>query len=124
MITIHELNPNNYLLTLEQERNFNLLFDRLNLLRSKYGHPMIITSGVRSLEDQARINPSAMGSAHVKAAAADIADPDRRLGDWLIDNIGFCEQTGLWMEDLRFTPRWIHIQIIPPKSGNRIFIPC
>jgi hypothetical protein len=33
------------------------------------------------------------------------------------------EEAGLFMESPSKTPRWVHFQTVPPKSGKRIFIP-
>jgi hypothetical protein len=30
---------------------------------------------------------------------------------------------GLWMEHPDKTPTWLHIQTVPPGSGNRVFWP-
>jgi hypothetical protein len=59
VITREEMNPKGYALTAEQEMNQQALFNAMNVIRAAYGKPMIVTSGVRSPEDQARINPGA-----------------------------------------------------------------
>ena len=33
------------------------------------------------------------------------------------------ETLDIWIEDLDVTLTWIHVQIVPPKSGNRVFKP-
>lgn len=123
MITREELNPHNYTLTAIQQVNFDKLFIAINGFRTLYGHPMLVTSGVRSEADQARINPKAPGSAHVRAAAVDISDPDGSLWGYCMDNMKLLETLGLYLEDKRSTPRWVHFQVYPPKSGNRVFLP-
>lgn len=123
MITRQELNPHDYQLTPEQAANFEKLFVAMNAFREAYGRPMLVTSGVRSEFDQARINPKAKGSAHVRGAACDISDPDNSVWGWCMDHMQLLADLGLYLEDKRSTPRWVHFQIIPPKSGNRIFLP-
>lgn len=123
MITAKELNPNNYSPTPEQADNLVILLERMNKLRKAYNKPMYITSGLRSAEDQARINPKAPKSRHLLGAACDIADGDGSLKKWVKANISLLETIGLWCEDFASTPSWLHVQIIPPKSGNRFFIP-
>jgi len=123
MITMKEINPHNYPTTPEIDANLVILLDRINQVRTAYAVPMIVTSGLRSQADQQRINPSAPKSNHLKGAAIDIADADRKLTNWIKANIPLMEQIGLWFEDFDHTKTWVHAQIVPPKSGNRIFIP-
>ena len=123
MISREELNPKGYTLTPEQAANFEKLYFAMNEFRKAYGKPMTVTSGVRSENDQARINPKAKGSAHVRAAACDIADADKDVWGFCMDNIPLLEKLGLYLEDKSATPRWVHFQIYPPKSGRRVFLP-
>ena len=83
------------------------------------------TSCLRSLKDQQRVNPSAMGSSHLYGCAVDIADPDGRLTNWLKTSVGkkALVDCGLWMEDPAYTKGWCHLQTYAPKSFNRVFIP-
>ena len=37
-------------------------------------------------------------------------------------------EVGLWLEDPRWTfdpkgDHWVHLQTVPPRSGNRVFVP-
>ena len=123
MVSRRELNSHSYPLTPEQSVNFEHLYLAINKLREIYGKPMVITSGVRSVEDQKRINPKSMGSAHVKAAACDIADPHGALDSWCLANLDALTECGLYLEDPSKTPRWTHLQVLPPKSGKRVFLP-
>lgn len=120
MITLRELNPHNYLPTPEQDKNLAVLLEKINKIRMLYGKPMIVTSGLRSIADQARINPGAPKSKHLIGAAVDIAD-DGSLYKWLKSNPELLIEVGLWCEE-RQGP-WQHFQCIPPNSGNRWFIP-
>lgn len=121
MITLKELNPKNYKLTPEQETNIKILHERMNKVRSAYGKPMTVTSGVRSEADQARINPKAPKSNHLKGAACDIADSNGELYKWCKENESLLVEIGLWLEERQ--GGWQHFQIVPPKSGKRWFMP-
>lgn len=122
-VTAQELNPQGYPLNAEQQKNFERLLVAVNALRDAYGKPFQITSGVRSPEDQERINPGVRGSAHVKAAAADILDLDGRIDVFCRENLPLLEKLGLYLEEPSRTPRWCHVQVLAPRSGNRIFWP-
>lgn len=123
MITMQELNPHNYPTTPEIADNLNKLLSVMNQIRSAYNKPMIITSGLRSEEDQARINPSAPKSKHLLGQACDVSDPHGEYWAWCMVNIALMEKLGVYFEDKNNTPTWTHCQITPPKSGKRIFIP-
>jgi hypothetical protein len=123
MISLKELNKRGYMLTTELASNMAVLHKAINVVREAYGKPMIVTSGLRSKKDQERINPSAMGSKHLSAQAVDIEDTDGELAKWVKANVSVLETAGLWCEDLDHTRGWVHFQCVPPKSGNRFFIP-
>src|SRR5690606_8556270 len=99
MISLKELNPHNYKLTEEQQNNQNTLYVAMNKIRAAYGKPMIVTSGVRSMEDQMRINPTAPKSKHLLGAAVDIADKDASLYKWCKDHEDLLAEAGLWLEE-------------------------
>lgn len=132
-ITRQELNPRGYTLTPEQDSNLTRLLEVMNVVRAEYGHPMIVTSGVRTLADQKRIDAKRivggkpagprLGSAHLKGAAVDIWDRDGELWTWCLDHLDRLTQLGLYLEDRTRTPAWVHFQTIAPRSGNRIFLP-
>lgn len=123
MISLRELNPHSYPTTAEIDANLATLLDRINQVRTAWGKPMTVTSGLRSQADQERINPSAPRSKHLIGAACDIADADGSLKAWVGSNLKLMEDIGLWMEDFGHTATWVHFQVFPPKSGHRIFIP-
>lgn len=102
-------------------RNLDDLVRKVNALN--YQPAMYASSCLRSLKDQQRINPTAMGSSHLYGCAVDIADPKGELSKWLIKNKHLLVNYGLWMEDPKHTPTWTHLQTYAPKSFNRIFIP-
>lgn len=102
-------------------RNLDDLCRKINALG--YQPPMRASSCLRSLADQKRINPSAMGSSHLYGAAVDIADADGKLKAWLKSNPQRLIENGLWAEDYKSTPTWVHLQIYAPKSMSRVFKP-
>ena len=104
-------------------RNLEDLCRKVNALG--YQPPMYATSCLRSLQDQKRINPKAMGSSHLYGAAVDIGDADGKLANWLQTTVGKNKlvECGLWMESPKYTKGWVHLQSYAPKSMNRYFIP-
>lgn len=108
-------------------RNLEDLCRKINQLG--YAPPMRATSCLRSMADQKRINPSALGSSHLYGAAVDIADPNGLLATWLqsIEGQRRLVECGLWMEDPKSTHckngNWCHLQSYAPKSFNRYFKP-
>lgn len=123
MIKYTDLNPHRYLTTDVEDGNMSILFDRLSKLEAFFGKPFVVTSGLRSMVEQMRINPKAPSSKHIYGQAADIYDPKQELQTWCYDNVEHLEAIGLWCEDFRSTPNWVHFQIVPPRSGHRFFVP-
>lgn len=66
---------------------------------------------------------AAKKSSHIVGLGGDIKDPDRAFAQWCVNNTDKLAACGIWMEDPRWTPTWVHLQITPPKSGKRIYIP-
>lgn len=90
---------------------------------------MIVTSGYRSMEDQKRIYAKKgisnypKRSKHLYCQACDFYDPDGHLKHFIVNNLRLMEEIGLWFEDFFYTENWVHVQIVPPNSGKRFFIP-
>ena len=105
------------------KRNLEDLCRKINALG--YQPPMRATSCLRSIKDQQRINQSAMGSSHLYGCAVDIADADGKLKAWLQTDAGNLAliNCGLWAEDYKSTPTWVHLQIYAPASFSRVFKP-
>lgn len=120
-------------LTDEQESNLKALMSVLNKVREAYGRPMLISSGYRP----AAINASVGGakkSNHLMCLAADIADKNGSFTEWVMENLDKVKECGVEaIEDPRYTltvnkdnvriSGWIHLQIIPVKSGTFVFVP-
>lgn len=125
MISLHELNEHNFPTTPEIDANLAILLDRINKVRTAWGKPMIVTSGLRDeAKQQALIaegKSNAPHSHHLTGEAVDILDEDGSLHAWTKENEKLMEEIGLWMEE-RQGP-WQHYQIVPPKSGHRWFLP-
>lgn len=102
-------------------RNLKDLCAKLNKLG--FLPPRNASSCLRSLADQKRINPKAMGSSHLYGAAVDIADADGKLKSWLKANPNKLVECGLWMESPEYTKTWCHLQSYAPASFNRVFKP-
>lgn len=122
-----ELNPHNYPVNVEISANLDDLHDKLNQLRAAYGRPMVITSGLRSDEQQKALiaagKSTATKSKHLIGQAADIRDEDGKLAAWARQNVEILKDIELWCEDPEYTRGWLHVQTVPPKSGKRFFIP-
>ena len=103
------------------KRNLEDLIRKINALG--YQPPMRASSCLRSITDQQRINPSAMGSSHLYGCAVDIADPKGELKKWCVENKAKLIECGLWMESPEATKTWCHLQTYAPRSMNRIFNP-
>jgi uncharacterized protein YcbK (DUF882 family) len=117
--------------------NLMELLEKVNKLRAAYGKPMIVTSGLRTMADHLRIykqkakregkafdqSKVPMKSRHLFGQAIDVSDPKKELQKWCLANVKKLEEIGLWCEDFAYTPNWLHVQIVQPKSGNRFFIP-
>ena len=123
--------------TPEIQANLQTLLDRINKVRTAWGKPMTVTSGLRTWEDHTRIykqkaqkegktfdeSKVPKKSRHLFGMAVDIADPDKSLATWIQANLQLMEEIGFWFEDFNVTVNWCHFQTTPPLSGNRVFKP-
>lgn len=66
---------------------------------------------------------AAAASTHLTGEGGDVYDPDRAFAAWCLANMDKVAQCGLYMEDPRWTPTWVHLQTRAPKSGKRVYIP-
>lgn len=83
-----------------------------------------VASGWRPRAINDRTSNAAATSTHIGAEACDLQDtPGRDLARWALRNIDKLEAIGLWMEDPRWTPDWVHWQTRPPHSGLRVYRP-
>lgn len=112
----------------EFEDNARFLLDKVNKLLAdlKYENP-IVSSGWRPPSYNKKVVGAAKGSHHQTGHAIDIKDMDGRLRNLILREEFMGESLlavyELYLEDPTFTPTWIHLQDIPPRSGNYIFKP-
>ena len=111
-------------LTGEIEANAAELLGRVNNLLAALGWPdPEVRSGWRPQAVNDATSNAAASSKHLTGQAVDLADPDRSLARAIMLEPDVLAQFGLYMEDTRWTPSWIHLQSVPPKSGKRIYVP-
>lgn len=104
------------------QRNLERLTSKLNELFKDFKGPIRVSSGYRPPGINAAVG-GATKSHHQFCAAADLADPHGLVRAYVLANLSVCQRLGLYAEDFRWTPGWVHIQIYPPGSGKRIFVP-
>ena len=116
----------------EFEQNLGILVHRTNMLCQFAGFEPIVSSGFRSMEEHLTIyrrkgitdpDKIPMKSKHLYCQAVDLYDPDKKLQLIILNNQNWCKQAGIWFEDFYYTKTWVHLQIVPPKSGKLFFIP-
>lgn len=104
------------------------LLEKVNaLLADFYTHnpeesERVITSGYRTPAANAAAG-GAKKSRHMICQAVDISDPTGTLGKWLTRQPEKLAEFDLYMEAKSATPTWTHLQLTPPKSKKRIFLP-
>lgn len=116
-------------LTPEIVANAESTVERANLLLSKYkaatGDTEIrkVNSGWRPAAVNSATPNAAVRSKHMTGQAVDLSDPEGDLDEWCLDHPEVLEELGLWQEAPAATKGWMHCQIVPPKSGKRVFYP-
>lgn len=98
--------------------------ETINKFLANYNSPLIVSSGFRP----AKLNNSTYGAAsksnHIICLACDIQDMGSfPLMNYVLKNLQLAKDLGIYFEDFRATPSWVHMQIISPNSGKRIFKP-
>jgi len=116
--------------SIEIQENLTVLLERINKVRTLWAKSMTVTSGLRTMEDHLRIYAAKgitdktkipMKSKHLYGQAVDIADSGLKLTAWLKANPQVLVDAELWCEE--GNSNWVHFQMLPPKSGNRWFLP-
>lgn len=115
----------------EIRANAKTTVERANKLLARYiastgdDRPRRVTSGWRPPSVNEKVSGAAKRSNHMVGRAIDIADASRALKRWLVTPAGQVAliECGLWMEHPDATPTWVHVQIVPPRSGSRVFRP-
>lgn len=62
-------------------------------------------------------------SLHKQGLAVDRYDPAGEIDAWCLNNLPALERCGIWVESPSKTIGWSHWQCLPPRSGNRVFLP-
>lgn len=89
----------------------------------------LVASGYRPPAVNERTANAAKNSVHLTCEGVDIQDSRTQdLARWCLRNLPILQRLGLYLENPRWTfseggDHWVHIQIRPPASGNRVFIP-
>lgn len=104
----------------EQEKNLDILLEKMNKIRDEYGKSMSVSSGYRPAALNSGIAGAAKKSSHTLCMACDIRDIDGSVRKWVLQNLKLIKELGLWIEDFRWTPTWVHFQIRP--ASKRIFL--
>jgi hypothetical protein len=106
----------------ETVRRANLLMGFFYLQNPK-AHRRGVNSGWRPPAINGATKGAATKSNHMIGKAIDMGDDDEELDNWCMSPAGqkCLTDIGLWLEHPESTPRWCHIQIVPPASGNRVF---
>ncbi len=110
-------------LTGELLSNASVLVVKVNELLDAFGEHRSVNSGWRPAAVNSAVPNAAPKSKHMTCQACDLSDDDGRLDAWCMANLPMLERFGLWLEHPDSTPRWCHVQSIPPKSLKRVFIP-
>lgn len=123
IITLTEIlmNRANFLdLPEELQKNGNELLEALNKFRAEFGKPMYVTSGYRSASVNNATEGASKRSSHMSLQACDFRD-NGELFEFIKNDPAVLERCGLYMEDPRWSPTWIHLQTRP--TSKRIFLP-
>lgn len=119
-------------LTGQIRENAALTVSRANLFLAEAvtaGVPLVgnlLASGWRPAGVNAATANSAKASKHMIGLGLDIRDDAHRsLCRWAVTPAGreALDRIGLWCERPQWTPTWLHVQPVAPKSGNRFFVP-
>jgi hypothetical protein len=84
-----------------------------------------VASGWRPLAINDRTSHAAKSSTHILGLGVDLQDHrhERLLARWCLRKLQHLERLGLYMEDPRWTPDWVHLQRRAPGSGKRVYVP-
>lgn len=120
---------------IEHQHNLEQLLAKVNVIRKAYGKPMYVSSGYRLRQKHIDVyrkkgytdDKIPFGSQHLSGLAVDFRDPKQELQTWILANLELIEQLDVFIEDFKYTPTWVHIQLRPfrsyKKGGSRFFIP-
>jgi hypothetical protein len=107
----------------ELRANAGLTVARANALLECAGFAGTVSSGWRPHAINTAIPTASARSKHLTCQAIDLGDGDDALDSWCVHNLRVLKELGLWLEHPDATPGWCHVQIVPPRSGRRVFMP-
>jgi len=115
-------------LTDDMRLEAQVVVNAANAILDGFGEPRALRSGWRPKSVNDRTPNAARSSKHIVCKAVDIADDDGRLKQFVFqtdEDGGYpvLERYKVWAEYGSATPTWLHIQIVPPGSGRRVFFP-
>ncbi|MBF8176933.1 hypothetical protein [Herminiimonas contaminans] len=121
-------------LTAEYRANAALTVERINKLIAAFSADGVVqeirpdtkspvSSGWRPGAINAGTKGAAPRSKHLTCQACDLYDPDGDIDAWALKHPEVLTKIGLWQEHPSATKTWAHFQIVPPRSGNRVFYP-
>jgi uncharacterized protein YcbK (DUF882 family) len=121
-------------LTDEKRNNAAITVSKVNLLIAMFQAAGValqvrpdtqspVSSGWRPAKVNGITAGAAPNSKHMTCQAIDLYDPDGDIDEWALANPKVLADIGLWQEHPAATKSWAHFQIVPPKSGNRVFYP-
>jgi len=96
---------------------------RVNTLLGYFEESRDVTSGWRPPAVNVATPGAATISKHMTCQACDVKDPEGDLDEWCLAHPEILEKIGLWQEHPASTKGWCHVQIVPPRSGKRVFYP-
>jgi hypothetical protein len=82
-----------------------------------------VNSGWRPPAVNNKVAGASKTSLHMSCKAIDLNDPYGEIDKFCFNNQKILADLGLWLEHPDATPRWCHVQSVPPRSGNRVFKP-
>ena len=134
MISVHNYlaqhgTEHEFEMTEEMQMEAESLCEKVNAMLEEFGETRALRSGWRPAAVNAATPNAAHKSRHITCQAMDIEDEDGRLKAWVFGTTNeegeylILEKYELWAEYGAATPTWLHVQIIPPGSGKRVFFP-
>jgi hypothetical protein len=112
-----------YPLNDELRANADEIVAKASELLSRFGQLRRVSSGWRPPAINATTPGAARKSLHMSCEAVDLEDEDGSLDDWCLEHPEVLQEIGLWQEHPAATKGWCHLQIVPPRSGKRVFFP-
>ena len=116
-------------ITPEMKADAEDLLEKVNLLLLDFyrifpdAPVRVITSGYRPAAINAATAGAAKKSKHMICQAVDLSDSDKLLAKYLTLFPEKLIEFDLYIEDPAYTKNWTHLQLCPPKSKKRKFIP-